>query len=62
MKKPSLQATIKEHVDELEVSLAYLKVERADAHDLKLHLLPGLVGRIMEVEKEIEYLKGVLYD
>jgi hypothetical protein len=61
-KAKSLQASIKEHVEVLKSDLARLRADLEDAHDLKLHQRPGLVGRITEVEKEIEYLSSLLYD
>lgn len=62
MKKQNLHQEIREHAASLKIELARLQGELANAHDLTLHLKPGLEGRILEVAKEIEYLESVLHD
>jgi hypothetical protein len=62
MKKASIQTQLKEHLEARKIELERLYAELAGAHDLRLHLAPGLKGRILEVEKEVEYLESLLYD
>jgi hypothetical protein len=57
-----LAAALQKHLADLKLRIEYLKTQRDEAKHKTADQRPIFVGRIIEVEKEIEHLEQVLLE